>query len=73
MQELEEQLQENNKNQKVVTDDTGKLKARLTEFQVLWNTLPERHSCRSFIAALGKIEVIILKNSWKGTTDIDLW
>ncbi|XP_047011615.1 forkhead-associated domain-containing protein 1 [Ictalurus punctatus] len=33
VQELEQQLQEHNENQRVVEEDTGKLKARLAEFQ----------------------------------------
>lgn len=35
VQELEQQLQEHNENQRVVEEDTGKLKARLAEFQAL--------------------------------------
>lgn len=56
MQELEHQVQEQSENQSVVEEDTGKLKARLAEVQVLWNTLLIRHSSLVSIAALWKIE-----------------
>lgn len=41
VQELQQQLQEHNKNQRVMEEDAEKLKARLTEFQVFFNTLLE--------------------------------
>ncbi|XP_060788715.1 forkhead-associated domain-containing protein 1 [Neoarius graeffei] len=52
VQELEQQLQQHNENQRVVEEDTEKLKARLTEFQSNVQTVYLLDAMQSQISAL---------------------